>query len=224
MNPDGEIVAWTTDGWWAAVIVALLNGDEEQVCTVPGHIGRGCGDRKHQPRGAEDSEATAREAISHLAYNGLSVRCELAGDPSDAVTSMVESCFRDGEIAAVLSDLACRYVMPPRRRPLGTRGNRDRRRRAARQPDARGRRKPFRGIVDRADRKEAPACRGETLPFCRGADVYAFAEDRPLVWFVLTQVSLLQRLDPLDHGHLARPVPVAPPAGSRQSAPVLSGP
>jgi hypothetical protein len=58
-----------------------------------------------------DSEVIAREAISHLAYNGLSVRCELAGEPSDAVRSMVESCFRDGEIAAVLSDLACRYVM-----------------------------------------------------------------------------------------------------------------
>ena len=30
MNPDGEIVAWTTDGWWAATLVALLNGAEER--------------------------------------------------------------------------------------------------------------------------------------------------------------------------------------------------
>ncbi len=112
MNPDGEIVAWTTDGWWAAVIVALLNGDEERGLHLSRDIlGEDVGIANISPEGAEDSEATAREAISHLAYNGLSVRCELAGDPSDAVTSMVESCFRDGEIAAVLSDLACRYVM-----------------------------------------------------------------------------------------------------------------
>jgi hypothetical protein len=58
-----------------------------------------------------DSEAIAREAISRLAYNGLAFRWDLPGDPSDAVRSMVESCFRDGEIAAVLSDMACRYVM-----------------------------------------------------------------------------------------------------------------
>jgi hypothetical protein len=25
LNPDGEIVAWTVDGWWAAIIVGLLN-------------------------------------------------------------------------------------------------------------------------------------------------------------------------------------------------------
>jgi hypothetical protein len=26
---DGEVVAWTVDGWWAAVIVGLLDGAEE---------------------------------------------------------------------------------------------------------------------------------------------------------------------------------------------------
>jgi hypothetical protein len=25
IDPNGEIVAWTVDGWWAAVIVGLLN-------------------------------------------------------------------------------------------------------------------------------------------------------------------------------------------------------
>jgi hypothetical protein len=26
LNPDGEVIAWTVDGCWAAIIVALLNG------------------------------------------------------------------------------------------------------------------------------------------------------------------------------------------------------
>ncbi len=30
VTPEGEIVAWTVDGWWAAVIVALLNDAEER--------------------------------------------------------------------------------------------------------------------------------------------------------------------------------------------------
>ncbi len=58
-----------------------------------------------------DSEAIAREAISHLSYNGLAFRWDLLGNPSDAVRRMVASCFRDGEVVEVLSDLACRYVM-----------------------------------------------------------------------------------------------------------------
>jgi hypothetical protein len=28
LNPDGEVVAWTVDGRWAAVVTALLNAGE----------------------------------------------------------------------------------------------------------------------------------------------------------------------------------------------------
>ncbi len=28
LNPDGEVVAWTVDGYWAAVVTALLNDKE----------------------------------------------------------------------------------------------------------------------------------------------------------------------------------------------------
>ena len=28
LNPSGDIIGWTVDGYWAAVIVALLNGAE----------------------------------------------------------------------------------------------------------------------------------------------------------------------------------------------------
>ena len=29
LNPDGEVIAWTVDGWWAAAIVDLLNRAEK---------------------------------------------------------------------------------------------------------------------------------------------------------------------------------------------------
>ena len=32
---DGQVIAWTVDGWWAAVIVALLNGAEGFDSSVP---------------------------------------------------------------------------------------------------------------------------------------------------------------------------------------------
>jgi hypothetical protein len=35
LDPDGEVVAWTVDGWWAAVIVGLLNGAEEGDQSLP---------------------------------------------------------------------------------------------------------------------------------------------------------------------------------------------
>jgi hypothetical protein len=35
IDPDGEIVAWTADGWWAATIVGLLNGAEERGLPLP---------------------------------------------------------------------------------------------------------------------------------------------------------------------------------------------
>ena len=30
LDPDGEVVAWTVDGWWAAVIVGLPDEAEER--------------------------------------------------------------------------------------------------------------------------------------------------------------------------------------------------
>jgi hypothetical protein len=44
LDPDGEVVAWTADGWWAAIIVGLLNGTEHgdlspwaTATTLPGY-------------------------------------------------------------------------------------------------------------------------------------------------------------------------------------------
>ncbi len=39
LTPDGQVIAWTVDSVWAAVIVALPNGAEEisltAACTAP---------------------------------------------------------------------------------------------------------------------------------------------------------------------------------------------
>jgi hypothetical protein len=106
---DGEVVAWTVDERWAAVIVGLLNG-------APHHIPRSLRSARTAtdnvcPNGMADSEPTAREAISHLAFNGISLRWDFAGEPSDEVRKLVGSYFQDGEIVGTLGDLACRYVM-----------------------------------------------------------------------------------------------------------------
>ncbi len=60
---------------------------------------------------SDDPEPTAREAISHLAYNGISFEWDLPGEPSEAVRRLIEPYFSDGEIVRTLGDLACRYVM-----------------------------------------------------------------------------------------------------------------
>jgi hypothetical protein len=60
---------------------------------------------------AGDPEATAREAISHLAFNGFNIQWEIPGEPSDEVRRLVTSYFQGGEIVRTLEDLACRYVM-----------------------------------------------------------------------------------------------------------------
>jgi hypothetical protein len=106
---DGEVVAWTVDETWAAVIIGLLNGTPHQ---VPRSLrsARTATDNVC-PNGMADTEATAREAISHLAFNGLALGWDLPGEPSEAVRSLVATYFRDGEIVGTLGDLACRYVM-----------------------------------------------------------------------------------------------------------------
>jgi hypothetical protein len=112
MNPDGEIVAWTTDGRRAATLVALLNDAQERgLRPFRDMSGEAIGIANISPDGAEDSEAIAREAISHLAYHGLALRFDLPGTPSDAVRNMVESYLSDPEIGETLSDSACQYVI-----------------------------------------------------------------------------------------------------------------
>jgi len=111
LNSDGVVVAWA-NGYWATIIVALLNDAEERGLRLFRDMpGEAVGIANISHEGAEDSEVTAREAISHLAYNGLRVRCELPGDPSDAVRSLVEPCLADPEIGEMFADLVCRYVM-----------------------------------------------------------------------------------------------------------------
>jgi len=108
VGPQGEIVAWTVDERWAAVIVGLLNGTPHQ---VRGSLRTA---RRKTPCADDvaDTDATAREAISHLAFHGVSLRWNLPGGPSEAVRRLVASYFRDGEIVlGTLSELACRYVM-----------------------------------------------------------------------------------------------------------------
>ena len=68
---DGEIIAWTVDGYWAAVIVAMLNGAKGYSRKLP-HIASDSGNAPgpgNDPGGdvGEDTEATARAAISHCA-------------------------------------------------------------------------------------------------------------------------------------------------------------
>lgn len=106
---DGEVVAWTVDGTWAAIVVALLNGTPHQVPepllpALPASA-------SISADGAADTEPTAREAISHLAYEGISLRWDIPGEPSEAVRRLVATYFSDGEIVGTLSELACRYVM-----------------------------------------------------------------------------------------------------------------
>ena len=116
LNSEGMVVAWANE-YWAAIIVALLNDAKERGLHLFRYMSGAAvrsadssSENCSQTR-VDDPEATAREAISHLAYNGLSVRCELAGEPSDAVLGLVESYLSDPEIGETLSDLACRYVM-----------------------------------------------------------------------------------------------------------------
>jgi len=104
---DGEIVAKTVDERWAAIVVALLNGAPHQ---VPGSL-RSAGRETPCADNLADTEAIAREAISHLAFKGISLRWDLPGEPSEAVRRLVTSYFQDGEIVGTLSELACRYVM-----------------------------------------------------------------------------------------------------------------
>ena len=106
---DGEVMAWTVDGRWAATVVALLNG-AEALC--PKRLPK-CPKAGNDPGGDVDmdTEATARKAISHLAYNGISLRWDFPGEPSDEVEKLVATYFSDGAIVKTLSDLACRYVM-----------------------------------------------------------------------------------------------------------------
>jgi hypothetical protein len=120
LDPGGEVVAWTVDGWWAATIVALLNGAESHGpgCPVAKRVedakeplpvsGVTVGEAGNPP---EDLEPTAREAISHLAYNGLAIRWEIPGGPSEAVRNMVEPYLGDPEMVETLSDLATKYTM-----------------------------------------------------------------------------------------------------------------
>ena len=105
LDPHGEAIAWTEDGWWAATIVRLLNGaDERDLVGVAPDIGA---EDASEAENGEDIGATAREAISHLAYHGVALRWDLPGEASKAVRSMVKSYLKD----ETLSDLACRYVM-----------------------------------------------------------------------------------------------------------------
>jgi hypothetical protein len=105
-NPAGETVAWTVDGYWGALVAALLNETETHGLVHPSPMT--VEERGELPK---DRELTAHEAISYLAYRGLALRLELSGGPTSEVRSLVESYLKDGEIAETLADMACRYVM-----------------------------------------------------------------------------------------------------------------
>ena len=106
---EDEVVAWTVDGTWAAIVVALLNSAPHHIpgtpCSAPSAA------ESVFPNGIADTEATAREAISHLAFHGVALGWDLPGEPSDEVRSLVATYFSDGEIVGTLGDLACRCVM-----------------------------------------------------------------------------------------------------------------
>lgn len=120
LGPNGDVVAWTVDGYWGTLIAALLNESEQHGLVHPRPVTPGgaksCGTSKTveevgDPPEPVDHEQLARAAVVHLAYNGLNVSWELPGDPSEAIREMVEKYFRDGEIVETLGDLAVEYVM-----------------------------------------------------------------------------------------------------------------
>ena len=59
----------------------------------------------------DDPKATARKAISHLAYDGLTGRWEIPGELSEAARALVEYDLADGEIGETLEYFATKYVM-----------------------------------------------------------------------------------------------------------------
>jgi hypothetical protein len=104
----------------AAVIVDLLNRTEPHglACPVtkrvedakePLHASGKTVEEAGEP--PKDREVTAREAISHLAFNGLALRLDLPGEPSDEVRRIVAPYLLDGEMVETLSDLATKLTM-----------------------------------------------------------------------------------------------------------------
>jgi hypothetical protein len=93
----------------------VLNGAERHIPTLPRTASHsdntpGTGNDPSDDVG-QDTEATARDAIGHLAFNGLALRWDLPGEPSQAVRSMVEYYRNDPETGETLSELACKYFM-----------------------------------------------------------------------------------------------------------------
>ena len=54
---------------------------------------------QQRPRVDDDPKATARKAISHLAYHGLTVRWEIPGELSEAARALVEYILRTARSA-----------------------------------------------------------------------------------------------------------------------------
>jgi hypothetical protein len=105
-NPAGDTVAWTVDGYWGALVAALLNEMESHGLVHPSPM-----TVEERGKPPKDREATAREAIAHLAYNGLALQFDLPGAPPEAVRALVASYLKDGEMVETLGDMATKYVM-----------------------------------------------------------------------------------------------------------------
>ncbi len=101
-DPNGNVVAWTADEPWAAILVALLN------TTITG-----TGAEAHEcvAEDSGDKEETARRAIEYLADRALVVTCTFPADgpPSPKVRDLVEPYLRGarGEVGGLL----VRYVL-----------------------------------------------------------------------------------------------------------------
>ena len=106
----GSVIAWTTDGYWAALIVALLNQTEKHRRSLPARI---TDEEVPELPGGEDLELTARQAIGYLAQHGVLVEWTFSetNPPPESVRHLIASYFVDGEITETVAEIVCRYLM-----------------------------------------------------------------------------------------------------------------
>lgn len=116
LGPDGTIIGWTADEYWAAVVVSALNQTEEcrRHYAAASPITRNTNDALLDPQLDEDLElVVARRAIAYLARHGITVRWDFlkTDPPSEAVQHLIVRYFADGEIIDVMSEMITAYLL-----------------------------------------------------------------------------------------------------------------
>jgi hypothetical protein len=109
LAPNGTVVAWTVDGYWAAVMVAAMNEAPSEYQTAS----RTPDSALVDPQPDVDLEPVARRAIEYLADHEFQFTWTFPDDdpPSEQVRSLVMRYLSDGEIHATMSDMVCKYIV-----------------------------------------------------------------------------------------------------------------